>query len=306
MKHIKQKLSKIFQLLKADDGQAMVEFAVVLPILLLLTVGTLLLTVSFIQKSRMNALAFMSARVGVVRRTDFQAADQTLKLYQERSKQAWVNQINIKEQTVENNHVVIRLAKPGERLDIFANLISGRPSSGDPASLEVSISQPIEYPETGSLRPKTISEVDYQYSNRSNVLNIIGLIPNSLLDDRQMADPMSGGDDLKDELLGLKPPDKNLKWFYDDLDWKILSSNQESASGEFADLQDNYKLLDEIQKGGSTMKFIFAKLFPMADKILGVVMVGVENFEKSATKAADTLDQNVRDSFQSDAGTSGS
>ena len=61
------------QLLQEQDGQGLVEFALVLPILLLLTLGTILLTLSYIQKARMNGLAFMSARVAIVRRANTDA-----------------------------------------------------------------------------------------------------------------------------------------------------------------------------------------------------------------------------------------
>lgn len=287
--------------LKDEDGQAMIEFAVVLPILLLLTVGTLLLTVSFVQKARMNALAYMSARVGVVRRSDFQAVDQTLKLYQDRSKQNWVSELNLKSETVANQEVDIRLGKPGERLDLFANLISGNPPPDKPASLQVEIRQPVEYRSSGALRPKTISEVDYAYQSHSGLLNVLKLLPNSLLDDRQMADSMQTGENVQDEILGLQPPDKNLKWFYDHLGWQIVDTNREDAIGEFASLKKNYTYLREIQQGGSAMKFIFEKLLPFIDKVLGAVMVGMDAFEKAAVETATDVDKNVRSSFQNSA-----
>ena len=59
--------NRLKSLLLEELGQGLVEFALVLPILLLLTLGTVLLTLSYIQKARMNGLAYMSARVASVR-----------------------------------------------------------------------------------------------------------------------------------------------------------------------------------------------------------------------------------------------
>ena len=60
-------LKKLKELIKDEKGNSLVEFALVLPMLLVLTVGGVYLSVSFSHKSIMNGVSFMQARAASVR-----------------------------------------------------------------------------------------------------------------------------------------------------------------------------------------------------------------------------------------------
>lgn len=288
-------------LVRDESGQGLVEFAVVLPILLLLTVGTIMLTLSYIQKARMNGLAFMSARVAAVRRPNVDAAAYTLQQYRERTGQNWLQEITVQPQPTGPNEVGIRLSKPGERVDVFANLVSGQQNQ-QPMNLVVQMQLPKESTETGSLRRQTYSEVDYQYEPLG-IGELISNLPQGLLNTTQMADSASPSDfGARDKLLGLEPPDTNLKKFYDDHNWNnAFSSNDEAAAGQFASMQTTYKTFVLIEQGGSLLQLI-ANFSGFGKALMDVLeLVGAEAadaMEKSMDRVSDGVDQNVRNSYR--------
>jgi len=297
-------LKKLQACLKNEDGQGLVEFAVVLPILLLLTVGTLLLTLSYMQKARMNGLAYMSARVTAVRRDNFDGPQKTLAAYQQRSQQQWVSSVSVLPQPNSENQVSTRLSKPGERLDILANLISGRPSPERPSDLIVEIKLNKEYRESGSLRPQTYSEVDYHH--QAKALSLPSLIPASILNKTQMADPMSGSIAERDKILGLTPPNRPLAKFYTDIiDWGPLAYgwNEEKAAGDFASMQVIHENFKKIETGGNVLDLILSFL-PFINKIKAIVGDIAEaaalQVEQTMSGLAQNLDQEVRASVQQD------
>lgn len=292
MIYFKRHLRRLFQ---EQSGQGLVEFAIVLPILLLLTVGTILLTLSYIQKARMNGLAYMSARVAAVRRPNVDAPAFTLQKYKEVSRQNWVDQVKSSQQN-QSDRVVVRLQKPGERLDALANLISGQPSQ-QPMDLIVQMQLPLETTRSGELRRRTYSEVDYTYQDRG-LGSLIKAIPDALIDDTQMADPMSGSVDNKDQILSLNPPNSQLKDFYKDRGWsEALTKNSEPASGDFGSMvkvYDNFKLIES----GGTITNILLDIFAAFAKPLGKF---TEVFAQLILTASDTIttgvDTSVRSSF---------
>lgn len=289
-------------LVRDESGQGLVEFAVVLPILLLLTVGTIMLTLSYIQKARMNGLAFMSARVAAVRRPNVDAAAYTLQQYRERTGQNWLQEVTVQPQPTGPNEVGIRLSKPGERVDVFANLVSGQQNQ-QPMNLVVQMQLPKESSETGSLRPQTYSEVDYQYEPRG-VGELLSNLPKGLLNTTQMADTAAATDfGGRDKLLGLRPPDSNLKKFYDDRNWEqAFSNNNEAATGQFKSMQTTYNNFELIETGGdllaNVLKLFSAFAGPLVDIVgsLGSEAIGL--LVTSMTTVSDGVDSNVRNSYR--------
>lgn len=282
-----------WQLLREETGQGLVEFAIVLPILLMLTLGTILLTLSYIQKARMNGLAFMSARVAAVRRSDFDAADFTMKKYAELSQQTWLSEVTASRPNTDRDAVAVGLRKPGERLDVLANLISGQ--SSQPLDLMVEMQLPREYSGTGSLRAATFTQVDYQFSNAKMVatlgaLSILPIYTDVLVDKSSEAN------------LGLKPSEVNLEKFYSRVGWSdAFRANDEKAAGSFATMQriyDNFKL---IGTASWVLKAFLDLLTGFGGELLKGLGTGGEVaaalFEKQAHSSATLLEENARSSF---------
>ncbi len=298
------KFKRLTGLLKEEQGQGIVEFAVVLPILLLLTLGTVMLTLSYMQKAQMNGLAFQAARVAAVRRNpDFDAAKYTLEQYKQRSGQVWIDTITARSEERDNG-TQVRLTKPAQRLDVLANLISGQPGSDQPRELGAQMHLRREIRDSGSERPQTYSEVSYRYQ-ASGVLPWLKLLeglPNGILDaDTQMADD-TGGAAQGDKVLGLEPPNANLKEFYDDRGWDLSDYNQntEKEAGQFARMHlvgENFKkiqagmgLVDLLNPFKGFTEPLKALLGPGADKIAGQVASTMETI-------ANQTDSNLRQSF---------
>ncbi len=298
LKTLKRSLRR---LVREESGQGLVEFAVVLPILLLLTVGTILLTLSYIQKARMNGLAFMSARVAAVRRSNVDAASYTIQQYRQRTGQNWLQEVSSQPQQAGPDQVVIRLRKPGERVDVFANLVSGQPNQ-QPLDLVVQMQLPKEYSEKGSLRPQTYTEVNYQYQP-VGIGELLGGLKVGLIKTDQMADSTSVSIGERNRMLSLDPPDGNLKKFYADRNWEdALKLNDEAADGQFKSMQTTYKTFELIETGGdllaNLLKLFTAFAGPLVDIIgnLGAEAIGV--FEASMSKVSDGVDSNVRNSYR--------
>lgn len=303
---IKTKFQRLMGLLSEEQGQGIVEFAVVLPILLLLTLGTVMLTLSYMQKAQMNGLAFQAARVAAVRRSsDFDAAKYTLAQYKQRSGQVWIDTVTANSQEL-GNGTQVRLTKPAQRLDILANLISGQPGSDQPRELGAQMHIRREIRDSGAERPQTYSEVSYIYQ-ASGVLPWLKLLeglPNGILDaDTQMADD-TGGAAQGDKILGLEPPNTHLKAFYDNRGWDLsdYNRNTEKEAGQFARMRLMGDYFKQIQAGSGALALIlefsgFAKpltdlLGAGADKIAGQVASTMETI-------ANETDNNLRQSFES-------
>lgn len=294
---------RFYQLCREEHGQGLVEFAVVLPILLLLTVGTVMLTLSYMQKARLNGLAFSSARVAAVRRPGFDAATWTLKDDQSRSKQSWLSDVQVGEQTSNGDMARVQLRKTGQRLDVLANLISGQPGQR-PQDLVAQMQLPSEFKPTGEPRPQTFSEVDYTTQNRSGLpwLDLIDALPDAILDSEQMADPMGGGLGDRDRILSLAPPNARLRSFYKDRGWDEADfrSNSEKEQGQLATLKlmgDNFKA---IELGGNVAQLAL-KFLPLAGEITELLgEVGAEvaaATERTMVEVHNQVDDNVRGSF---------
>lgn len=288
-----RRINLSWQLLREEAGQGLVEFAIVLPILLMLTLGTILLTLSYIQKARMNGLAFMSARVAAVRRSDFDASDFTLKKYAELSQQTWLSEVTASTPATDPDAVAVGLRKPGERLDVLANLISGQ--SSQPLDLMVEMQLPREYSGSGSLRAATFTQVDYQFSNAKmlaslGALSILPIYTDVLVDKSS------------DKNLGLNPSEGKLKQFYSEVGWAdAFRDNDEKAAGSFATMQSIYANFKLIGTTGWALQAFLDLLTGFGGELLKGLGTGGEVaaalFEKQAHSSAILLEENARSSF---------
>ncbi|MEZ0374951.1 MAG: TadE/TadG family type IV pilus assembly protein [Candidatus Sericytochromatia bacterium] len=292
---------------KSQRGQGLVEFALVLPILLLLTLGTILLTLSYIQKARMNGLAYMSARVAAVRRPDFDASAFTLRQYGERSGQRWLSEVSAGVPAAGTGKVAISLRKPGERLDVLANMISGQPTT-QPLDLMVQIQMPKESTDSGNLRPQTFTQVDYQYKPRF-LGELLDKLPNGMLDATQLADRMNGTTAERNRILSLDPPNERLKSnFYTHKNWHwdtALSTNSEAASGQFASMQRVYNNFKLIEAGGSLLDLIADFLGfagPLKELVGDIGAEAAGAYIRTMSEITRQLDENLRSSYRSGGG----
>lgn len=296
------------QLVDDEDGQAMLEFALVLPLLLLFTIGTIFITLSFMHKSRMNALAFTSARAASVRPADFDSNQFVIDKYEERSGQRWLSEVRAEKLPVQNDEVGVKMSKPGERLDILVNLVSGS-SNKQVRNLVVQMRLPQEYPDSSPARTQTFSEIDYRASYlptstlSAKIKLIDALVPNSLFNTDSMADDPTGGSSNlgeRDDKVGIDPPNTNLKAFYDDIDWDAYRTHDESPTGTLRTQQrigDNFKKLE----AGGTVLDLIADLTPIASVIKGVFgdVAGTvaEQVEQETNSLTQSIDRDLKASY---------
>lgn len=216
-----QKTLKVNKL-KYQSGQAMIEFALVLPLLIVLTVGTIFLTITYIHQSTMNGVSFMSARALAVR-NNTQVAQQVQNRFKKRAKfnnpNHWLNQVTIKARRV-GSQAEVTLSKPAEQLDMLANFINSVGNGNtkhDPRIQQSKITLSDEYiNRQGSSRPQTFKIVNYRYgSTGGDGWN--KLLPEEIkqrlpIDLRQIAmKTETASQEQKDAVLGALPYDKRLQ-----------------------------------------------------------------------------------------------
>jgi uncharacterized protein (UPF0333 family) len=297
-------MTKLWRLLREEEGQSMLEFAMVLPILLVLTIGTLYLTTAFMHKSRMNGLAYMSARVAAVRNDAAEGTQYTLKRYQQQTQQSWVNKVQVAEQQISGENVFVALRKPGERIDILANAIDILSGSAphEPSDIYAAMRLPLEYsPLNGSARPRTYTTVDYRSAfvtsgdlpdDSPNMPDIpweklLDVLPKSILDTTQMADEKPGSVKEQGELISTSPPNTQIKKFYEDRGLKY-ATNSEKEGGQLARMQTIGEYFKAIEAGGDMLGYLihfsgFAG--PLTDLLGGSV--------ETLAKTAETTMNNV-------------
>jgi hypothetical protein len=297
------------RLLLQQEGQSLVEFSLVLPLLLLFSIGTIFITLSFMHKSRMNALAYTSARAASVRPADFDANTFVIDKYKERSQQRWLSEVTPETLPTSNELVGVILRKPGERLDVLVNLVSGN-SNREVRNLVVQMRLPQEYPNGNPQRTQTFSEIDYRASYlptstlSAKVKLIDALVPKALFNTESMADnPTGGGADLtqRDDKIGIQPPNTHLKNFYDDLSWNAYSTHDEKPTGTLKTqklIGDHFKKLE----AGGTVLDLIADLTPLASVLKGVFgdVAGTvaQEVEQQTASLTAQLDSDLKQSFE--------
>lgn len=292
---------------RQERGQAMVEFAIVLPLLILMTLGGIYLTLSYLNKLRMNGLAFMAARMAVVRAENFNAPSFVLERYKQTSQQNWVDKLTVESNTPLPNQSRITLNKPLERLEILANamdILSGG-GSLSPTVMTAQVNLPREYwTFGGEARPRTRSIVDYRYSSIGNLpwLELLDKIPDSIFNTTQMADtPLNSINN--NDLLSLVPPNQNLMAFYAARGWSEADyrANREKEKGQFERMRIIGTHFKAIENGASLVGYLaeFAGFGTALKAVLGEVgeelSITVEN---TMTQISTTLDKHIRASVQ--------
>ena len=85
---------KTINLLNSQKGQSMLEFALILPLLIVLTLGGVFFIMSFTHKSTMNGVAFMATRAAAVRNDPKQVSEWVKQKYIEKSNKKTENNVN--------------------------------------------------------------------------------------------------------------------------------------------------------------------------------------------------------------------
>lgn len=162
----------IYTILRDEEGSSMIEFALVLPLLIVLTIGSLYLSVGFTQKSIMNGLAFMETRASSVRQQHNYIAEHAVRNYLKSTegKQKWIEEAksDIKVDSRTNNLTVI-VSKDALNTEILTNalnVLGGNKPDGKPEIKKIKSAMvlPIEYITLAgrSDRPNTSTTVKYQ------------------------------------------------------------------------------------------------------------------------------------------------
>jgi hypothetical protein len=199
--------TKINTILQEEEGSSMVEFAIVLPVLIVLTIGSIYLSVGFTQKSIMNGLAFMETRAASVRQQHSMIAEHAVKNYMKSTEgqQKWLeeakSEIKVDIKTNDLTVIVTKDAMNTEILSNALNIIGGRKPDGKTEIKKVKSAMvlPIEYITLAkrSDRPFTSTTVNYETSPIGG--DFIGkhlldklpksvsdmIIPNSLVDPKK-------------------------------------------------------------------------------------------------------------------------
>ncbi len=159
------------KLIAEEEGSSMVEFAFVLPMLVVLTLGGVYLSVSFSQKSIMNGLAFMETRAAVVRMDHKSIAKIAEEKYHKsaRGGQNWLKSTT--SEVFDNaDNVRTVVVKQQMNIDVLANclnILGGNKPNGrtEIKKIKSFMILPIEYvPQSKkgkSDRPNTSTTVDY-------------------------------------------------------------------------------------------------------------------------------------------------
>ncbi len=169
---IKQKFEKNFKtLLKDEKGNSIIEFSLVLPLLIVLTVGGVYLSVSFSQKSIMNGLAFMETRAASVRKEHRQIAEHARKNYKRSTdgKQVWLDKSESAISVQKNYDLKVTVTRDAMSADILANslsILTGNKSDNKIKKMTSTMILPIEYITLAnrSDRPYTSTTVNYRTS----------------------------------------------------------------------------------------------------------------------------------------------
>lgn len=286
-------------------GQAMVEFAIVLPILIVLTLGGIYLTLSYLHKLRMNGLAFMAARVAAVRAEGYDAAGFVKERYKQTSGQNWVDQLSTPSTLPSSGQASVVLQKQTERLDLLANaidILSGGGSS-DPVQLTARATLPREYwTYNGEARPRTRTIVDYRYGSIGALpwVDLLDALPDALFDARQMADAPGGSNN---EALGLAPPNTNLIHFYNARGWSRMDylENSEKENGQFENMRLVGTYFKAIENGASLAGYLlkFSGLGAALQEVMGTVTETLSvTVETTMSQVSTTLDTQTRASMQ--------
>jgi TadE-like protein len=159
--------TKVHEPLTGNSGQAMVEFALVLPFLALLTFGTLEVALYLQQQSAINGAAFIAARSAAVLGNDKGATDKALKSYTEATGMPWLQAAKIADDSNKGQARYSLVAGSDRLTGLISGLTGGKVTGFDTLSSEAVL--PMEYDARGyygqsqtvTYKAKTISLIEY-------------------------------------------------------------------------------------------------------------------------------------------------
>ena len=195
----KEKLKK---LIADESGNSMVEFTLVLPLLIVLTLGGVYLSVSFSQKAVMNGLTFLEVRAGSVRK-NYGEVDKLAKDIWKKDKDGlgtgigdtaenWLDKTTVKMDVSADKHQMamrVELSKEPLNLDMLTNalsLLGGNKPTGNQKirQIKTSMTIPYEFNERKGSgyktdRPETYTVVDYEtkYSYEKAIDSALDVLP---------------------------------------------------------------------------------------------------------------------------------
>lgn len=282
-----------------EEGSAMVEFALVLPLLIVLTIGSIYLSISFAQKSVMNGLTFSEIRAASVRQQHTGIAKHTVDNYLKRTEgnQKWLDETTseIKADNKEKQLTII-VTKDALNIEILSNalnILGGRKPDGktEIRKIKSAMVLPIEYITLAgrSDRPNTRTTVNYEASiagadflNRVLFANMPDsikemILPKSLVDPKtpepgEIGMPINGNR-RADLILGADPT-YNMRRLNKLLDkkWGLdpISSSEAPTPFTFSDISkdtaDHLRLLEisaeriALIKAGANLLQVVSKL----------------------------------------------
>lgn len=155
---------------KKQVGNALIEFAMVFPLLAVFTMGSIYLSISFGQKAMMNGLAFYEARTASVRKADANIDDMVKARYKLDSsgKQPWLDKVksNI---SIKDDMLEVTITKDPVKMDMLYNSLAllGGNKPTNIKEIKSYMNLPYEYIEHthsgySSDRSQTYSVVDYK------------------------------------------------------------------------------------------------------------------------------------------------
>ena len=301
------------KMLKNQKGQSMIEFALVLPILIVLTVGGVFFIMSFTHKSIMNGVSFMAARSASVRNNS-NVPEWVKEKYIENTNSKWLEKATVNSEFKQDS-VNVTLTKEAENLEFLSNALSilGHGSKNDPSKIVTSMTLPVEYfVEDGTPRPLTRKTVDYEFKYKYDLLEAIlsNAVTHTIINTDQMADkkdePGDTNDTNKDQFLSLDPLNINIKEVYKDWGMKYDSLSPypelEEHGGYLNNLKtisDNFKLL---QTGTDVIQTILTLYGgDVLNQLLKIFGTAAGNTaEGIMTKLSGAADKHVRNSFKKD------
>jgi len=106
-------------------GAALVEFAIMLPVLVVLTIGSIYISISYAQKSVVNGFTFLEARGASVRKDykDIARAAKDYYLKQAGKKQKWIENSR-STVTLSDNNIIVTNELDTLKFDILINSIA--------------------------------------------------------------------------------------------------------------------------------------------------------------------------------------
>ena len=150
----------------ADDGQAMIEFALVLPFLALLTFGTMEVALYLQQQSAINGAAFIAARSASVLGNDQATTTKSLKEYTEAAGMRWLTEASVTNES-RGGVVGYSLVAGSDRMaGILSGLTQGKATGFD--TLGAKAVMPLEWAAKSynsryspTSKPATLSTIEY-------------------------------------------------------------------------------------------------------------------------------------------------